>query len=113
MLRMKRRKRIHYTDPQKALMRDHWQQGDPLHQIAFLFDRHRCSVRNMLAEHGGIRPSMRRRSPRMLSLAERGSAPADSKGIDLADVQEARLDAVARRLNERPRQTLGYKMSAE
>lgn len=49
----------------------------------------------------------------MLSLAERGSAPADSKGIDLADVQEARLDAVARRLNERPRQTLGYKMSAE
>ena len=46
---MKRRKRIHYTDTQKALMRDHWQQGDPLHQIAFLFDRHRCSVCNMLA----------------------------------------------------------------
>lgn len=53
---MKRRKRIYYTDTQKALMRDRWQQGESLHQIASLFDRHHSSVRNILAEHGGIRP---------------------------------------------------------
>lgn len=68
---MKRRKRIYYTDTQKALMWDRWQQGESLHQIASLFDRHHSSVRNILAEHGGIRPPMRRRSPRVLSLAER------------------------------------------
>lgn len=37
---MKRRKRIYYTDTQKALMWDRWQQGESLHQIASLFERH-------------------------------------------------------------------------
>lgn len=68
---MKHRKRFYYTDTQKALMWDRWQQGESLHQIASLFDRHHSSVRNILAEHGGIRPPVRRRSPRVLSLAER------------------------------------------
>ena len=68
---MKRRKRIYYTDTQKALMWDRWEQGESLHQIASLFDRHHSSVRNILAGHGGIRPPVRQRSPRVLSLAER------------------------------------------
>lgn len=68
---MKRRKRIYYTATQKALMWDRWQQGESLHQIASMFDRHHSSVRNILAEHGGIRPPARRRSPRVLGLAER------------------------------------------
>ena len=68
---MKRRTRIRYTDTQKAVMWDRWQQGESLHQIARLFDRHHSSVRGILAETGGIRPSTRRRSPRALSLAER------------------------------------------
>ena len=68
---MKRRTRIRYTDSQKALMWDRWQQGESLHQIARLFDRHHSSVRGILAETGGIRPSTRRRSPRALSLTER------------------------------------------
>ena len=68
---MKRRTRIRYTDSQKAVMWDRWQQGESLHQIARLFDRHHSSVRGILAETGGIRPSTRRRSPRALSLAER------------------------------------------
>ncbi len=68
---MKRRKRIYYTDAQKALMWDRWQQGESLHQIASLFDRHHSSVRSILAEHGGIRPPTRRRSTRALNLAER------------------------------------------
>ena len=68
---MKRRTRIRYTDSEKAVMWDRWQQGESLHQIARLFDRHHSSVRGILAETGGIRPPSRRRSPRALSLAER------------------------------------------
>ena len=68
---MKHRKRIHYTDSQKTLMWDRWQRGEPLHRIAALFDRHASSVRGILMQHGGIRPPPKRRSPRVLSLAER------------------------------------------
>ncbi len=35
---MKCRKKIYYTDTQKALMWDCWQQGESLHQIAALFE---------------------------------------------------------------------------
>lgn len=49
---MKRRKGIYYTDAQKALMWDRWQQGESLHQIASLFDRHHGSVRSILVQHG-------------------------------------------------------------
>lgn len=68
---MKRRQRIYYTDSQKSLMWDRWRQGESLHQIAALFDRHHTSVRGILAESGGIRPAPRQRSARVLSLAER------------------------------------------
>ncbi|MEZ0471538.1 IS30 family transposase [Luteimonas salinilitoris] len=68
---MKYRKRIYYTDGQKGLMWDRWQRGESLHQIAALFDRRHTSVRRILAESGGIRPSQRRRSVRVLSLAVR------------------------------------------
>ena len=40
---MKRRTRIQYTDSRKALMWDRWRQGESLHQIARLFDRHHPS----------------------------------------------------------------------
>ncbi|HYW76120.1 MAG TPA: IS30 family transposase [Gammaproteobacteria bacterium] len=68
---MKQRRRIYYTDSQKALMWDRWQQGESLHQIAQSFDRGHSSIQRILAETGGIRPPLRRRSPRALSLAER------------------------------------------
>ena len=68
---MKRRARIQYTDSDKSLMWDRWRKGESLHQIARLFDRHHSSVRGVLAETGGIRPAVRRRSPRALSLVER------------------------------------------
>ena len=35
------------------------------------------------------------------------------KGISLSDVSQAELDAVARKLNERPRKTLGYETPTE
>jgi IS30 family transposase len=68
---MKYRTRIQYSETQKAQMWDRWQRGESLHKIARLFDRHHTSVRGILAESGGMRPPMRRRSPRVLSLAER------------------------------------------
>jgi transposase, IS30 family len=35
------------------------------------------------------------------------------KGIDLSDISQAKLNTVARQLNERPRKTLGYETPAE
>lgn len=68
---MKQRTRIYYSESQKALMWDRWQKGDTLHQIARLFDRYHSSVQGILAETGGIRPALRRRSRLALTLAER------------------------------------------
>ena len=68
---MRRRTRIHYTESQKSQMWDRWQRGESLHQIARLFDRHHSSVRGILAVSGGIRPPLRKRSPRALTLPER------------------------------------------
>ena len=35
------------------------------------------------------------------------------KGIDISSYSQAKLNAVARQLNERPRKTLGYQTPAE
>ena len=68
---MEPRRRIYYTEAQKALMWDRWQKGESLHAIARLFGRHHTSIRGVLARSGGIRPAPRRRSCRALTLAER------------------------------------------
>ena len=68
---MKMRPRIYYTEEQKALMWDRWQKGESLSSIARLFDRYHSSIERIIREHGGIRPPERRRSPRVLTLAER------------------------------------------
>ena len=68
---MKQRPRIYYTESQKKLMWDHWQKGDSLQHIAQIFDRNHSSIQRILAETGGIRPAVRRRSRLALTLAER------------------------------------------
>ena len=68
---MKRRKPIYYTAEQRALMWDRYQQGDSLADIARLFNRHHPSIERIIAETGGIRPPVRKRSSRCLSLSER------------------------------------------
>ncbi|OXJ26350.1 IS30 family transposase [Burkholderia sp. HI2714] len=68
---MKQRRRIYYTDSQKALMWERWRRGESLQQIAQLFDRNHSSVQGILAETGGIQPKQRRRSSLALTLAER------------------------------------------
>ena len=68
---MKYRTRIQYTETDKALMWERWRQGESLHAIARLFDRHHSSVGGMLSRSGGIRPPPRRRSHLALALGER------------------------------------------
>ena len=68
---MKQRPRIYYTESQKALMWERWQNGESLQQIAQLFDRNHSSIQRILAETGGIRPAQRSRSKLALTLAER------------------------------------------
>ena len=89
------RKRIYYTDAQKAEMWDRWQRGETLHQIARLFDRYHTSVRGILARTGGIRPPERRRSRLALTLAEREEI---SRGI----ASDLSLRAIAARLGRSP-----------
>ena len=92
---MKYRTRTYYTDSQKALMWERWKQGQTLHQIAGLFDRHHGSVRQILAETGGIRPPERRRSCLALTLAER-------EEISLAVVAGFSIRAIATALGRAP-----------
>jgi IS30 family transposase len=68
---MKRRTRIIYTDAQKALMWERWQNGESMHDIARIFDRYHSSIQRILTDNGGIRPRERKRSSFALTLAER------------------------------------------
>ena len=68
---MKRRKRISYTETDKALMWDRWQKGESLRTIAQLFNRHHSTISGILSRTGGIRPPNRSRSKFALTLPER------------------------------------------
>lgn len=68
---MKYRTRVYYTEAQKALMWERWQQGASMREIAQLFGRHHSTVQGIISRAGGVRPRQRTRSSRSLSLAER------------------------------------------
>ena len=68
---MKQRRRIYYTETDKALMWDRWEKGESLGSIARHFDRHHSSIQGILARTGGIRPPQSKRSRLALSLVER------------------------------------------
>jgi hypothetical protein len=68
---MKQRRRIYYSETQKALMWERWRKGESLQKIAQLFDRNHSSVQGILAETGGIQPPQRHRSGLALTLEER------------------------------------------
>ena len=92
---MRYRRRIYYTEAQKALMWDRWQKGDSLHTIAGLFDRGHSSIARILSETGGIRPPSRRRSSVVLTLAEREEI---SRGL----AKQLSMRAIATQLGRSP-----------
>jgi len=95
VLQMKQRRRIYYSEKQKALMWERWQKGESLQHIAQLFDRNHSSVQRILAETGGIRPAQRHRSRLALTLAER-------EEISRALVAGDSIQSIARCLSRAP-----------
>ncbi len=67
---MKQRRRIYYSAAQRAEIWDRWQAGESMSSIGRRFDRESSSV-SVLSPTGGIRPAVRRRAARALSLGER------------------------------------------
>jgi len=68
---MKYRTRIYFTDAEKTLMWDRWQNGDSTRAIARLLDGGHSSVQGVLGKTGGIRPPEKKRSRLALTMLER------------------------------------------
>jgi transposase, IS30 family len=68
---MKQRRRIYYSEEQRAEIWDRWKRGHSLKSIGRLFDRGSSSIFCVLAPTGGIRPAPRKRSGISLTPAER------------------------------------------
>ena len=92
---MRQRRRIYYSDSQKAVMWERWKSGWTLHQIGQLFDRPHTSIHNILVKTGGIRPPERRRCAMALSLVER-------EEISRALVTGESIRSIAARLGRAP-----------
>ena len=56
---------------QRADMWNRWKAGQSLHAIGRALGKEHNVIYCLLARHGGIAPPVRRRSPRVLTLAER------------------------------------------
>lgn len=90
---MKYRKRTYYTEAQKAVMWDRWENGEYLPQIALLFDRSHSAVHRILSESGGIRPATRVRSALFLTMGEREEI---SRALALGQSMRAIASALGR-----------------
>lgn len=64
-------KRWKLSSAQRADMWNRWKAGQSLHAIGRALGKDHRVIRFLLARHGGIAPTARRRSRRVLSLAER------------------------------------------
>src|SRR5579862_8082897 len=56
---------------QRADMWNRWKAGESLNAIGRVLGKDKQIIHFLLARHGGIAPAARRRSPRVLTLAER------------------------------------------
>ena len=90
---MKYRTRIYYTEKQKTLMWERWKQGDSLHDIAALFNRHHTTVQGIFSRAGGIRPPVRKRSSLALTFTEREEI---SRGL----ASQISICSIAKQLNQ-------------
>ena len=68
---MRQGKRSGLSANEKSDIRRRWKAGESLHEIGRAFDKPHLSIRCLLLPRGGIPPAARRRSPRVLTLAER------------------------------------------
>jgi IS30 family transposase len=68
---MKRRRRIYFTESQKAEIWDRWQRGESMSFIGRSFERDSSSIHPVITRTGGFRPEPRKRRPLTLSLAQR------------------------------------------
>jgi IS30 family transposase len=89
------RTRIKYTYAQKHEIWDRWKKGESLTSIGRLFDRPFSSIFNILAPTGGIRPPLRKRSKRALTLSEQEEV---SRGA----VADLSIRSIAKHLNHPP-----------
>jgi IS30 family transposase len=65
------RRRFKLSEQQRNDMWRRWRAGQSLHEIGRAFGKDHVSIHFMLAQHDGIAPAVRRRSPQTLTLAER------------------------------------------
>src|ERR1700688_773250 len=68
---MRFKRRFKLSEQQRNDMWGGWKAGQSLHEIGRAFSKDHVSIQFMLAQHGGIAPAVRRRSPLTLTLAER------------------------------------------
>jgi len=68
---MSYRRRIYFTDKQKAEIWDRWQRGESMSSIGRGFDRDSSSIYPLLSRTGGIRSPERKRSRLALTLGGR------------------------------------------
>src|SRR5262245_50815285 len=68
---MKQRRRIYYSAVQRSEIWDRWQAGESMSSIGRRFNRESSSVFSLISPTGGIRPPVRRRAKRTLTLSER------------------------------------------
>lgn len=89
------RKRIFFSEKQKAEIWDRWQRGESMSSIGRVFYRGSSSIYPLLERTGGIRPIARTRSRLALTLGEREEI---SRGL----VAKQSLRSIARNLRRAP-----------
>lgn len=68
---MVRKSNLRYTDEMRSYIWDRYKAGDSVWSIARSFDRSSSSIHGYLSRTGGIRPPVRKKPNRCLSLGER------------------------------------------
>jgi len=68
---MTQARRVKLSATQRTDMWSRWKAGQSLHEIGRAFGKNHVSIHFMLSQHGGIAPTVRRRSLVTLTLAER------------------------------------------
>src|SRR6202790_673457 len=75
---MRFKRRFKLSEQQRNEMWSRWKAGQSLHEVGRAFGKAHGVIHFMLAQHGGIAPAVRRRSPLTLTRAERENI---SRGI--------------------------------